>query len=70
MPDEVRRRRWAPVVTWVEEGDARLMKSRREEKWASSFDRGRRREFDCVGQRSRSGGSGTDLGAKRRDGKR
>ena len=45
MLDDVRRRRWAPVVTWVEDGDARLMKSRREEKLASSLKRGRRREL-------------------------
>ena len=58
MLDDVRRRRWAPVVTWVEEGDARLMNSRREEKLASSLKRGRRRELIADGHRSRSG-SGT-----------
>ena len=52
MLDDVRRRRWAPVVTWVEEGDARLMNSRREEKLASSLKRGRCRELnaDVTGQ--------------------
>ena len=42
MVDEVRRRRCAPVVTWVEEGEARLMNSQREEKPASSLDQGLR----------------------------
>ena len=45
MVDDVRRRRWAPVFTWVEEGDARLMKFKREEKLASSLESGRRREL-------------------------
>ena len=34
MVDDVRRRRCAPVVTWVEEGEARLMKPGREKKLA------------------------------------
>ena len=37
--DDVRRRRCAPVVTWEEEGEARLMKLRNEEKLASSLNR-------------------------------
>lgn len=40
--DDVRRRRCAPVVTWVEEGEARLMKSQGEEKLASSLGQGLR----------------------------
>ena len=45
----MRRRRCAPVVTWVEEGEARLMKSQREEKLASSLGQGLRKlPEDCV----------------------
>ena len=65
MLDDVRRRRWAPVVTWVEEGDARLMKSRREEKLASSLKRGRRREL--IAYVKRQGRVAGRFGAKPRD---
>ena len=44
-PEDVRRRRCAPVVTWVGEGDARLIYSQREEKLASSLGRVGRREL-------------------------
>lgn len=69
--DDVRRRRWAPVVTWVEEGDARLMKSRREEKLASSLESGRRRELiayvKCQGRvAGRFGAKPRDEGVRQR----
>lgn len=45
MVDDVRRRRCAPVVTWVEEGEARMMSWQREEKLASSLGRS---EYDVA----------------------
>ena len=68
MLDDVRRRRWAPVVTWVEDGDARLMKSRREEKLDSSLKRGRRREL--IAYVKRQGRVAGRFGAKPTGGKR
>ena len=37
MFDDVRLRRCAPLITWVEDGEARLMTWKREEKLASSL---------------------------------
>ena len=45
VDDDVRRRRCAPVVTWGEEGEARLMEWLREGKLASSLCRTRRGEL-------------------------
>ena len=45
MVDEVRRLRCAPVVTCVEEGEARLINSHREENLASKLGRVRGRKL-------------------------
>ena len=55
MVDDVRRRRCAPVVTWVEEGDARLMNSRRKEKLVSSSGKSETSRDECVCQSSKVG---------------
>ena len=63
MVDEVRRRRCAPVVTCVEEGEARLINPHREENLTSSLGRVRGRKFDCVRQ-SPGGRVAERVGAK------
>ena len=50
MVDDVRRRRCAPVVVWVEEGDARLINSPREAKLVSSLERKGTWRIDYVGR--------------------